>query len=95
MRSSTSGVRPLAITTGLPARTTILALSNGGFVVAYANTDLTDGFHLVEFFDKDFNGLGSFKTPYTGTTDTVGRPSLPSGSSPRSSIARQPVQRVR
>ena len=57
---------------------TVLALSNGGFVVAYNNHDTSDGYIMVDFYDSGFNRIGSYqdKIPSNGDTTAIGQPTL-------------------
>ncbi|MFI0843906.1 calcium-binding protein [Mesorhizobium sp. IMUNJ 23232] len=57
---------------------TVLALSNGGFVVAYNNHDTSDGYIMVDFYDSGFNRIGNYqdKIPSNGDTTAIGQPTL-------------------
>lgn len=55
----------------------VLALSNGGFVVAYNNGSLSNGFMMLDFYDANHNLVASAQGPYAGIhTDAIGEPSL-------------------
>ncbi|MEQ1955778.1 hypothetical protein [Mesorhizobium sp. CN2-181] len=55
----------------------VLALSNGGFVVAYNNGSLSNGFMMLDFYDANHNLVASAQGPYAGVhTDAIGEPSL-------------------
>src|SRR5260370_41017839 len=54
----------------------VLGLSNGGFVSAYNNTN--GRFMLLDFYDAQFNHIGTFQQPYDVPPNTfaIGQPSL-------------------
>src|SRR3990170_3701728 len=55
----------------------VLGLENGGYVVAYNNSDINNGFILLEFYNSAGTNVSSWTIPYTGSsTDAVGAPSL-------------------
>jgi hypothetical protein len=63
--------------TGAQLAPDVLGLSNGGFALAYNNGSLVDGAIRVDFYDANYQAIGTAKIPYAGThTDAVGEPSL-------------------
>ena len=53
-----------------------LGLSNGGYVVAYNNWEVSDGFIVLDFYNADGASVGGYSIPYTPPTGAVGAPTL-------------------
>lgn len=58
----------------------VTALADGGFVVLYGNDNdvaVDNDFPLLTFYDADYNMVGTFEIPYTGSpTNMAGDPSI-------------------